>query len=489
HTHERVREDLEIGARVHADEAAGDHAGQGRQRRAEGEDGHRDQEHVDPHAAGHLRIIDSRPDHRADARALERQPEHEGNEQGDGDNEDPIDREGELPDHVRSREQRRHRDRVGIATPEHERQVLEDEGEAHRGQHLPQLLAAQPLEERVPLGDADERDGQGTDQHGEDEAAAAPDRREGDVAAEQVVRAVRHVDDAHHAEDEREPPRQEKEEGAVRHAIEELTDPEVHDGARLYYRRGIADHRRRAVRLPHERFDYSPIAARRPWTLPRRARLAVWTIVNVEEWDIEKPMPRGVLSAPQGVTTVPDVPNWAWHDYGMRVGFWRMLEALTRRKIRATTAINANVCRSYEPVARGMMDAGWEFMGHGVKQGAMHLIPDQRDAIRTAIRLLSDFTGKKPKGWLGPGLTETWETLDLLAEEGIEYVSDWVNDDQPYEIRTSHGPLVSVPYTLELNDIPMMVIQHHESSAWLARCRDPVHRPLPQAAQRRRGVG
>src|SRR2546425_8993781 len=101
-----------------------------------------------------------------------------------------------------------------------------------------------------------------------------------------------------------------------------------------------------------------------------------------------------------------------------------------------------------------MLDAGWEFMGHGVTQGAMHLLADQRAAVREAIKLLRDFTGKPPQGWLGPGLTETWETLDILAEEGIAYVSDWVNDDQPYEIRTTAGTLVSVPYTLELNDIP-----------------------------------
>ena len=113
----------------------------------------------------------------------------------------------------------------------------------------------------------------------------------------------------------------------------------------------------------------------------------------------------------------------------------------------------------------------------------MHLLPDQPAAIRQAIELLEKFTGKKPKGWLGPGLTETWETLDLLAEAGIEYVSDWVNDDQPYEIRTSHGPLVSVPYTLELNDIPMMVIQHHESSAWLRRCRDQFDRLYAEGAK------
>ena len=235
--------------------------------------------------------------------------------------------------------------------------------------------------------------------------------------------------------------------------------------------------------LPRERIDYSPITSRRAWKLPRGARIAVWTIVNVEVWDIERAMARQYLTAPQGVATVPDVPNWAWHEYGMRVGFWRLLDALARRRIRATAAVNAEVCRSYEPVARAMLDAGWEFMAHGVVQGAMHLLPDQRAAIREAITILRDFTGKKPKGWLGPGLTETWETLDLLAEEGIEYVSDWVIDDQPYEIRTTAGTLVSVPYTLELNDIPMMVIQHHASSEWRRRTTDHFDRLYAEGAR------
>jgi allantoinase len=240
------------------------------------------------------------------------------------------------------------------------------------------------------------------------------------------------------------------------------------------------------VRLPHERFDYSPLPARPPWKLPKGARIAVWTIVNVEEWDIEKAMARQYLPAPQGVPTIPDVPNWAWHEYGMRVGFWRMYEALTKRKIRATTSINASVCRAYAPVAEAMRDAGWEFMGHGVRQGAMHLLADQRQAVRESIDLIRDFTGKAPRGWLGPGLTETWETLDILAEEGIEYVSDWVNDDQPYEIRTSTRSLVSVPYTLELNDIPVMVVQHHESSAWVTRCKDQFDRLHAEGARQPR---
>ena len=237
------------------------------------------------------------------------------------------------------------------------------------------------------------------------------------------------------------------------------------------------------MKLPADRFDYTPITARRPFKLPKGVRVAVWTIVNVEEWDIEKPMARQYLSAPQGVATVPDVPNWAWHEYGMRVGIWRIIEALAKRKIRATTAINANVCRAYPAVAQAMRDARWEFMGHGVKQGALHLVPDQRQVIRESIALIREFTGTKPKGWLGPGLTETWETLDVLAAEGIEYVCDWVNDDQPYQIKTTSGTLVSVPYTVELNDIPMMVIQHHASGEWFRRAKDQFDRLHAEGAR------
>ena len=237
------------------------------------------------------------------------------------------------------------------------------------------------------------------------------------------------------------------------------------------------------MRLPRDRFDYSPIRGRRPWKLPGGARIAVWTIVNVEDWDIERPMPRQVLPAPQGVAVVPDVPNWAWHEYGMRVGFWRLYEALVQRGIRATAAINAQVCRTYEPIARAMLEAGWEFMGHGVVQGAMHLLPDQRASIHEAVQILRDFTGRAPKGWLGPGLTETWDTLDLLAAEGVQYVCDWVADDQPFAIRTAAGPIVSVPSTQEMNDITMIVIQHHSAGEWLQRAKDQFDRLYAEGAE------
>ncbi|MFQ5968088.1 MAG: polysaccharide deacetylase family protein [Acidimicrobiia bacterium] len=237
------------------------------------------------------------------------------------------------------------------------------------------------------------------------------------------------------------------------------------------------------MKLPKERFDYSAIVDRKPLKLPKGARVVVWTIVNVEEWDIQGPMPRTVLPVPGGASVIPDVPNYAWHEYGMRVGFWRLKAALDRYKIKATMSVNASVCHSCPRVAEAARAADWEFLGHGYIQKPLHLVEDQREVIRRSIDTIRKFTGKPPRGWLGPGLTETWDTLDILAEEGIEYVSDWVNDDQPYEIKTTARPLVMVPYTVELNDIPIMMVQHHEARELFDRARDQFDRLYEEGRQ------
>ena len=230
------------------------------------------------------------------------------------------------------------------------------------------------------------------------------------------------------------------------------------------------------MKLPRERVPYSAIVDRPRLELPGGARLAVWTIVNVEEWSIERPMPRTVLPPPQGQPLLPDLPNWAWHEYGMRVGFWRFLEVLNRFNVKATLAINGSVCKSYPRLARAALEAGWEFMGHGYVQRPMHHLEDQKKEIRETMEAIRELTGKAPRGWESPGLTETYDTIDWLAEAGIEYVADWVLDDQPCMIRTSSRPVVSVPYTVEMNDIAMMVLQSHPSSEWLRRGIDQFDR-------------
>jgi allantoinase len=228
--------------------------------------------------------------------------------------------------------------------------------------------------------------------------------------------------------------------------------------------------------LPKDRIAYSAIVDRPALKLPGDARIAVWTIVNVEEWSIERNMPRTVLPPPYGQPLLPDLPNWAWHEYGMRVGVWRFFDVLAKFGIKATLALNGSVIKSYPPVANAALKAGWEFMGHGWIQRPMHHVEDQKMAIADTVSAIKQFTGKPPRGWESPGLTETYETIDYLREAGIEYVADWVLDDQPCTVKTAHGPMVSVPYTVEMNDIAMMALQHHPSEEWLRRGIDSFDR-------------
>jgi peptidoglycan/xylan/chitin deacetylase (PgdA/CDA1 family) len=217
------------------------------------------------------------------------------------------------------------------------------------------------------------------------------------------------------------------------------------------------------------RAPYQSIVNRPRLELPGGARVVVWNIVNVEVWDPTGAMPRAVLSPPMGSPLLPDVPNWSWHEYGMRVGFWRILEALSDRKMKATFALNGATCRMYEEVCTAALNAGWEFMGHGLVQRPMHKVEDQLSAIQETMDEIRKFTGKAPRGWESPGITETDETLDHLAQCGIEYVADWVLDDQPVALQSPKGRITSVPYTVELNDVVISAVQQHPSDEMLKR--------------------
>ena len=221
-----------------------------------------------------------------------------------------------------------------------------------------------------------------------------------------------------------------------------------------------------------DRVAYSAIVDRPPLRLPDNARVAVWVIVNVEHWSADGPMPRVVIPPPMHQPLLPDLPNWAWHEYGMPVGFWRILEALSSRRITPTLALNGHVCRSYPRVTSAAHEAGWEFIGHGYKQTPMHRVEDQRTAIRETIAEIARVTGGPPRGWESPGMTETEHTLDVLSSEGIEYVADWVFDDQPVVVKAEPRPVVAMPYTVETNDVVMFTIQN------------PPRKNLPTAAAR-----
>lgn len=224
--------------------------------------------------------------------------------------------------------------------------------------------------------------------------------------------------------------------------------------------------------MANPRAEYSPIFHRPLLALPGKARISVWVVINVEEWNIDEPMVRTVLPTAQGRTLVPDIANFAWFDYGLRVGFWRLKRVLDQRGIRATVALNASICHSYPQIVTESLRSGWEMMGHGFTQRVLNAEPDERAVIQRTISTIKEFTGAAPRGWLGPGLAETFDTPEILVEEGIEYLCDWCNDDQPYLMKVKSGRLVVIPYTLEVNDVPIYIVQHHRSPEIFERARD-----------------
>jgi allantoinase len=167
----------------------------------------------------------------------------------------------------------------------------------------------------------------------------------------------------------------------------------------------------------HGRFAYSAIVDRPPLRWPNGARVALWVIPNIEHFLFDRPS-----TSISGATAhlKPDVLNYSWRDYGVRVGIWRMMEIMERYGIRGTVALNSEVCNEYPRIIEG---------GNAL-------------------------------GWLSPALSESVHTLDILAENGIEYVGNWVNDDQPYPMRVKKGAMFSLPYSSEINDIPALLGLH-----------------------------
>jgi allantoinase len=140
--------------------------------------------------------------------------------------------------------------------------------------------------------------------------------------------------------------------------------------------------------------------------------------------------------------------------------------------IPAVLAINGAALAAYPAIVRAAVEREWEFIGHGFTQRNMQKVANERVDIRKTRDVIAKATGRSPRGWLGPGLTETWETPDLLIEEGYDYVADWVLADQPVWLKTRTTPILNVPYTQECNDVAMMLIQHHKASEYSDRALD-----------------
>jgi len=199
-------------------------------------------------------------------------------------------------------------------------------------------------------------------------------------------------------------------------------------------------------------------------------RILVHLVVNVENWQFDQPMPRTIVTPPHGRETVPDVPNFSWADYGMRAGLPRILNAFGSRDLPVSTSFNAGVIDAYPQAAIAMREAGWEFIGHGMHQKAInHVEGGEAAVIGASLDKIENFTGRRPRGWLSPGLRETVDTPDILKRSGVDYVCDWVVDDRPAWMNTTEGPLIAMPYNLEINDSIIYAIERHATGEMARR--------------------
>ena len=219
-----------------------------------------------------------------------------------------------------------------------------------------------------------------------------------------------------------------------------------------------------------ERLHHQPIINRPKLLLKNNKKIILWVIVNLEVWDPDLPQPRNILPPPMNAPMLPDLPNWSWHEYGMRVGFWRILKALQERQISSTLALNATVVDYYPETVEAAIKANWEPMGHGYIQRPMHKVDNQFVDIKSAIDKIENFTKEEVIGWESPGLTETNDTLDILSEHGIKYTANWPVDDLPQDLKVKSGKrMITLPYPIEINDVVMTSVQVHKSDEIFTR--------------------
>jgi allantoinase len=210
-------------------------------------------------------------------------------------------------------------------------------------------------------------------------------------------------------------------------------------------------------------YDYSALPDRQPLRWPNGARVALILTFNLETWDLTKNTNKPYYAGGPAILPdtlpgdTPDFPNFTWREYGQRVGIWRLFELLDALGVKASCTTNAVTFERRKPMTDAALARGWELLAHNWEQG--ELLTDfakdparEREVVLRTLDQFEKYTGRKAKGWLSSSLRGTMQTADILAEYGCSFYCDIMNDDQPFLLRTPHGPIVSTPYSNEIND-------------------------------------
>lgn len=224
------------------------------------------------------------------------------------------------------------------------------------------------------------------------------------------------------------------------------------------------DYPLRRYGMDHDRYDWSPLPSRKPVAWPGGARVALWVVPALEWFPLDM---KGQPFKPPGAmqTAYPDLRHYTLRDYGNRVGIHRIMEALGQRGIPASVAVNAAVAVRYPSLLKACTDRCWEVIANGLDMDHLHhgglAEADEREWIAKTLDILRKASGQPVRGWLSPAKSESQNTPDLLAEAGVDYVCDWVNDDMPYAMRTRAGALHAMPHPVDVDDYTILVQNHH----------------------------
>ena len=213
---------------------------------------------------------------------------------------------------------------------------------------------------------------------------------------------------------------------------------------------------------PNPRVPHELSSDRKKLSPPEGKPLIVHTVMNIEYWPFDKNMPRGILPPPHGKSPEPpDLPNYSWVEYGMRVGLPRLFKLFAENNIPVSAFINAQVADIYPKAFDEVCKLNWELVGHGWFQESLRVAKDEEHVIKKSLDLLRKLSGQPVRSWFGPAGGETEKTPELLKENGIEFLHDWLIDELPCWMRTKLGPIVAMPYTFELNDVPIWTVQNN----------------------------
>jgi peptidoglycan/xylan/chitin deacetylase (PgdA/CDA1 family) len=232
----------------------------------------------------------------------------------------------------------------------------------------------------------------------------------------------------------------------------------------------------------HNRYDYSPIVDRRSFRWPNDKRLAFYIALNVEDFSFGE----GLGHTPTALGPPPDPRNYAWRDYGLRVGIWRIFDLVEKYKLPMCHLLNAAVCERCPQIVSRIRGRGDEVIGHGYTNSERQSEMDEASEARMigeATDILFKHFDSRPLGWMGPWIAETLVTPDLLKESGYEFVMDWPADDQPFWMRTRSGPLLSIPYPIEINDSPTMLSRNQPATDFRQMIIDQFEAMLDQSRQ------